>query len=162
MMFLEKGQKGVAYDIGNGKVKKVFKRGRLPISYQLLFAAKDFVECLPAIYEIGDDYIIRDDLKFNTQKCKQYYKIATSKPFANEDTIYRMVLDGKWEYDPNTNTIISKTKITPTDPIKNIIEWMARLKYELSQICGNKAGLGDFALKNLAETSDGRIVLADF
>jgi hypothetical protein len=159
------GEEGVVYDLGNGKVKKVFSRGRVPIPWQLLYqaccAGVDIV-ALPKVYEIGDDYIIREDCTPNTARCKAFYKTSQYVPFpkSGPETIYRLVLDGYWWYTPEgfgTNICWALKGI-----VKDTIHFLTHLKYELSQVAGPHAGLGDFALKNLGETKDGRVVLFDF
>ena len=148
---LGSGEEGTVYDLGDGKVKKVFHRGRVPVAYQLLLAATNMgvIEVLPKVYEVGDDYIIRENCTPNTPLCKKYWKDITSKPIPGDRrTIWQLVRDGE---------DIPRKGFTG-----EAIDWLLRLKYELSQVCGNNAGLGDLAEKNLGETDDGRIVLMDF
>lgn len=143
---LGKGEEGTVYDLGSGRVKKVFSRGRVPLSYQLLKSATDMgvIYALPKVYEVGDDYIIRENCTPNTPKCKEYYKVSQHR--RNGETLYRMALDNK------------RPKLDGID--KEVYKWMVRLKYEISQLGGY--GLGDFALKNLGETKDERVVMLDF
>ena len=161
---LGKGAEGVVYDIGDGKVRKVFKRGNVPLAYQLLKAATDYgvIQCLPKVYEVGDDYIIRENCKPNTPKCKEYYKISQTAIYNDSDKLYWEVLNGNYWYDPDKDNYFSNIKGIIRGKQQEVMQWLCRLKYELSQVCGERAGLGDFGLKNLGETNDGRVVLMDF
>ena len=161
---LGKGEEGAVYDLGDGRVKKVFSRGRVPISYQLLKSATDMgvIYALPKVYEIGEDYIIREDCTPNTPKCKEYYKLSQTSPWVGHDSAMRLVLDGHYWYDADKNCTCTNIRGIIRGKMNDVIEWLACLKYELSQICGDRAGLGDFALKNLGETKDGRVVMFDF
>lgn len=160
---LGKGEEGTVYDLGDGRVKKVFKRS-VPIAYQLLKSATDMgvIYALPKVYEVGDDYIIRENCTPNTPKCKEYYKLSQTSPWVGHDSAMRLVLDGHYWYDADHNRICTNIRGTIRGKMNEVIEWLACLKYELSQVCGSRAGLGDFALKNLGETEDGRVVMFDF
>ena len=160
---LGRGMEGEIYDEGNGRVRKVFHNGKVPISYQLLKSASEHgdVTALPKVYEVGDDYIIREGCKPTTIKCREYWSIANSKPF-NNDLLWRMVQAGDWWYDPDEDKVCSRIRAIIRGRLKEVIEWLCHLKYEISQVKGDKFGLGDFALKNLGETDDGRVVLMDF
>ena len=161
---LGKGAEGTVYDEGNGRVRKVFHRGKVPVGYQLLKAATDMgvIQSLPKVFEIGPNYIIREDCKPGTTKCKKYWKVATTKPFSNDDRqLWQMVQDGEWTYNPDTDKVETKIKMVLSGLTKEVVLWMAHLQYELSQIKPGH-GLGDFAEKNFGETQDGRIVLMDF
>lgn len=162
---LGKGEEGTVYDLGDGRVKKVFSRGRVPIPWQLLYQACQSgveIEALPRVFEVGDDYIIREDCKPMTEKCKKIYKCSQYVPFpkSGPDTIYRLVLDGHWWYTPEGSGTNIRWAIKGI--VEDTIHFLTHLKYELSQVCGDRAGLGDFALKNLGETKDGRVVMFDF
>lgn len=162
---LGKGEEGTVYDLGDGRVKKVFFRSHVPISWQLLYQACQAgvkIEALPKVYEVGDDYIIREDCKPMTEKCKKIYKCSQYVPFpkSGPDTIYRLVLDGHWNFDGEKTTTDIRWALMGI--VKDTIHFLTHLKYELSQVCGDRAGLGDFALKNLGETDDGRVVMFDF
>ena len=161
---LGSGEEGTVYDIGDGKVRKVFKRGNVPLAYQLLKAATDYgvIQCLPKVYEVGDDYIIRENCKPNTPKCKEYYKISQTAIYNDSDKLYWEVLNGNYWYDPDKDNYFSNIKGIIRGKQQEVMQWLCRLKYELSQVCGERAGLGDFGLKNLGETNDGRVVLMDF
>lgn len=161
---LGSGEEGTVYDIGEGKVRKVFKRGNVPLAYQLLKAATDYgvIQCLPKVFEVGDDYIIRENCKPNTPKCKEYYKISQVKHYSNGDTLYWEVMNGNYWYDPDKDAYYSNIRGIIPKKHQEVMQWLCRLKYELSQVCGERAGLGDFGLKNLGETNDGRVVLMDF
>lgn len=147
---LGKGEEGTVYDLGDGRVKKVFSRGRVPLAWQLLYRACEMgveITALPKVYDLGEDYIIREDCKPNTPKCKAYYKVSQDR--LTDNTVYRDVLDG------NIPTHLKGI-------YREVVPWLCKLKYELSQVGGEHAGLGDFALKNLGETKDGRVVMLDF
>ena len=161
---LGSGEEGTVYDIGDGKVRKVFKRGNVPLAYQLLKAATDYgvIQCLPKVYEVGDDYIIRENCKPNTPKCKEYYKISQTAIYNDSDKLYWEVLNGNYWYDPDKDNYFSNIKGIIRGKQQEVMQWLCRLKYELSQVCGERAGLGDFGVKNLGETNDGRVVLMDF
>lgn len=109
---LGSGEEGTVYDIGDGRIKKVFKRGNVPLAYQLLKAATDYgvIQCLPKVYEIGDDYIIRENCKPNTPKCKEYYKISQTAIYNDRDKLYWEVLNGNYWYDPDKNNYFSNIK----------------------------------------------------
>lgn len=142
-----RGAEGIVYDLGDGTVKKVFYRGTVPLSWQLLYRAQQMgvkTRTLPVVYEVGEDYVIRENCKPKTSKCREYYKASQHR--RNGETLYRMALDNK------------RPKLDGTD--KEVYKWMVRLKYEISQLGGY--GLGDFALKNFGETKDGRVVMLDF
>lgn len=160
---LGKGAEGTVYELPDNKIKKVFKSGKVPLQYQLLHQASKFadIQCLPKIYEFGSDFIVRDNLKFGTQKCKKYYEISQKSPWSNQDSCMRLVLDGHYWYDPDKDCVCTNIRGIIRGIYSEVIDWLARLKYELSQVAGEHAGLGDFAFKNLAETSDGKVVLAD-
>lgn len=162
---LGKGEEGTVYDLGDGRVKKVFSRGHVPIPWQLLHKACQFgadIIALPKVYEVGNDYIIREDCTPNTAKCKAIYKTSQFVPFpkSGPETIHQLVLDGMWWYTPENSG--TKVRWALKGIVKDTIHFLTHLKYELSQICGDRAGLGDFALKNLGETKDGRVVMFDF
>lgn len=162
---LGSGEEGTVYDIGDGRIKKVFKRGNVPLAYQLLKAATDYgvIQCLLKVFEVGDDYIIRENCKPRTSKCKKYFDTLQAIPFENSnDNLYWMIMNDTWYWDPDKECVKSKIRMATTKIQTEVIEWATRLKYELSQICGERAGLGDFGLKNLGETNDGRVVLMDF
>lgn len=160
---LGKGEEGIVYDLGDGKVKKVFHRGKVPMVYQLMKSATDYgvIECLPKVFEVGDDYIIRENCKPGTKKCKEYYKLSQCNPWVNTESCMNLVLNGHYWYDPDNNSYYTDIKGIVSKPLMEVINWMVRLKYEISQVTGQEIGLGDFALKNLGETSDGRVVLMD-
>lgn len=163
---LGKGEEGEVFDLGDGRVKKVFKRGRVPLPWQLLYQAWQMgveIETLPKVFEVGDDYIIREDCTPNTSKCKAIYKTSQSVPFpkSGPDTIYQLVYDGHWWYTPEEGDC-TNIRWAIKGIVKDTIHFLTHLKYELSQICGDRAGLGDFASKNLGETKDGRVVMFDF
>lgn len=163
---LGKGEEGEVFDLGDGRVKKVFKRGRVPLPWQLLYQACQMgveIEALPKVFEVGDDYIIREDCTPNTSKCKSIYKTSQSVPFpkSGPDTIYQLVYDGHWWYTPEEG-LRTNIRWALKGIVKDTVNFLVHLKYELSQICGDRAGLGDFALKNLGETKDGRVVMFDF
>lgn len=160
---LGKGVEGIVYDEGNGRVRKVFHRDKVPVCYQLLKAATDMgvIHTLPKVYEIGPDYIIREDCKPNTPKCKEYYKISQTAIYNDRDKLYREVLNGNYWYDPDKDEYFSNIKGIIRGKQREVMQWLCRLEYELSQIKPGH-GLGDFAEKNLGETGDGRIVLMDF
>lgn len=160
---LGSGEEGIVYDMGDGRVKKVFKR-KVPLSYQLLKSATDMgvIYALPKVYEVGENYIIRENCKPGTPKCKEYYKLSQTSPWVGHDSAMRLVLDGHYWYDADKNCTCTNIRGIIRGKMNEVIEWLACLKYELSQVCGKIAGLGDFALKNLGETEDGRIVLMDF
>lgn len=69
---LGKGEEGTVYDLGDRRVKKVFSRGRVPISYQLLKSATDMgvIHALPKVYEVGTNYIIRENCRPGTPNVK--------------------------------------------------------------------------------------------
>lgn len=163
---LGKGEEGTVYDLGDGRVKKVFSRGRVPIPWQLLHQACQAgveIEALPRVFEVGDDYIIREDCTPNTPKCKEYYKLSQTSPWVGHDSAMRLVLDGHYWYEADhLGRVCTNIRGIIRGKIGDVIDWLAHLKYELSQICGDRAGLGDFALKNLGETKDGRVVMFDF
>lgn len=162
---LGQGAEGTVYDLGDGRVKKVFHNGKVPVSYQLLLAATKYgaIETLPKVYEVGDDYIIREDCTPNTPLCKKYWKVITWKPFTNDKRLlWQMVRDGEWWYDFETGKGGTHIRMAIHGLTGDVIHWMLRLQYELSQVCGDKAGLGDLAEKNLGETKDGRVVMFDF
>lgn len=143
------GEEGTVYDLGNGRVKKVFSRGRVPLPYTLLKHAAEHgdITALPAVYETGGDYVIREYVQPQTKKCSEYYRISQTR--YGGTTMYRHVLDGAVPHGMSARE-------------RTVYEWLKRLQYELSQVCGPTAGLGDFALKNLGETNDGRVILYDF
>lgn len=157
---LGSGQEGTVYDLGDGKVKKVFHRGKVPMVYQLMKSATDFGEltCLPKVYEVGDDYVIRENCTPNTQKCKVYFKVSQISPWVGHDSCMDLVLKGHYWWNGGLCTDI---RGIIRGKFKEVIDWLVRLKYEISQVSGQEIGLGDFALKNLGETSDGRVVLID-
>ena len=162
---LGQGEEGKIYDMGDGKVKKVFHNGRVPLSYQLLLAATktNDIEVLPKVYEVGDDYIVRENCTPGTELVKKYWKTMTWKPFTNDSRmIWQMVRDGEWWMDYETGKGGTHLRMALKGITKDVIDWLLRLQYELSQICGDKAGLGDLDEKNLGETEDGRIVMYDF
>lgn len=162
---LGSGEEGTVYDMGDGKVKKVFHRGLVPVAYQLLLAATKMnaIEVLPKVYEVGKDYVVRENCTPNTSKCKKYWKVITWKPFTNDKRqIWQMVRDGEWWMDFETGKGGTRIRMATPGLTGEVIDWLLRLQYELSQVCGNNAGLGDLAEKNLGETDDGRIVLMDF
>jgi len=73
---LGKGEEGVVCLLNNGKVLKIYFR-ELPLKMQVLGQlCKQGVKFnwLPAIYDFGDFWLVRDAYKMNTTKCKQYYK----------------------------------------------------------------------------------------
>ena len=165
LKFIGKGTEGEVFDIGNGRIKKVFRRGRIPIAWQLLYQAQHMgveIKTLPKVYEVGANYIIRENCTPNTPKCKEYYKLSQTSPWVGHDSTMRLVLDGHYWYDADKNCTCTNIHGIIRGKMNDVIEWLACLKYELSQICGDRAGLGDFALKNLGETKDGRVVMFDF
>lgn len=163
MKKLGSGEEGTVYDMGDGRVKKVFKRN-VPIAYQLLKSATDMgvIYALPKVYEVGEDYIIRENCTPNTPKCKEYYKLSQTSPWVGHDSAMRLVLDGHYWYDAKHDRVGTNIRGVIRGKMLDVIDWLACLKYEIEQICGKTAGLGDFAEKNLGETQDGRVVLMDF
>lgn len=162
---LGQGAEGEVFDAGDGKVKKVFHRGRVPVTYQLLLAASKHgdIKVLPKVFEVGDDYIIRENCTPYTNKCKKYWKVITWKPFTNDKRqIWQMVRDGEWWMDFETGNGGTHIRMATPGITGEVIDWLLRLQYELSQVCGDNAGLGDLAEKNLGETPDGRVVMFDF
>lgn len=156
------GAEGTVYLQDDGRIRKVFKH-RLPITYKLLYQASQFydLKALPKIYEIGDDYIVRDNCKLMTPKCKKYYDIATKTKFGTETKMIHWV-NKTGEYDPETERITTNYRGVVSGDAAKVLEWLYILKYELSQIGGEHYGLGDFKLENLGEDSGGNIKLIDF
>ena len=161
---LGSGAEGAVYDLGDGRVRKEFHKGRVPLAYQILKIATDNndIQCLPKVYEVGPDYIIRENCKPNTPKCKEYYKVAMSPVYVGHDTLYWGVMNEDYWYDPDKDAYFTRIKGIIRGRQLEVKDWLCRLKYELSQIKGENAGLGDFALKNFGETDDGRVVMMDF
>lgn len=162
--FLGKGEEGACYLMDDGNIKKIFHRGVVPIAYQAIYQTRNFykVETLPQVYEVGDDYIIRESVKPKTSLCKKYYKIATTYDMGSNIPMFRWVMQHGY-YDPDTNSVIScwKGVMRDKDAIE-VFEWLYKLKYELSQVAGEHAGLGDFGIQNFGETKDGRVIMFDF
>lgn len=151
---LGSGEEGTVYDIGDGKVKKVFHRGRVPITYQLLKSATDMgvIQCLPKVYEVGENYIIHENCIPNTPMCKEYYKPSQTSPWTGHDSAMRLVLDGHYWYDTDHDKLYSNIRGVIRGKMKEIIEWLTHLKYEIEQVCGPTSGMGDFAGKNMGGT----------
>ena len=164
LKMLGKGEEGKVYDLGDGRVKKIFKRGRVPMTWQLLMQAQQMgvkTLSLPTVYEVGPDYVIREACTPNTKKCRDFYRITMSKPFTNDDSIYRMVLRDMWKYDDKTGGITTAVRMSTPGILGEVIKFLCHLKYELTELTGHPT-LGDFKQENLGETKDGRVVMMDF
>lgn len=164
LRLLGKGEEGKVYDLGDGRVKKVFKRGRVPMTWQLLMQAQQMgvkTLSLPTVYKVGPDYVIREACTPNTKKCRDFYRVTMSKPFTNEDILYRMILADRWKYDDKTDSVVTGIKMSTPGILGEVIGFLCHLKYELTELTGHPS-LGDFKPENLGETKDGRVVMMDF
>lgn len=161
---LGKGEEGACYLMDDGNIKKVFHRGIVPVSYQLLYQASNFVslQTLPKVTELNDDYIVREPVKPKTPLCRKYYKIATTYKLPNGMFMYKYVMNNGY-YDPDKDLVVDEfnDQIEGKDE-QTVWKWLYMLKYELSQIKGANAQLGDFGLQNFGETNDGKVIMFDF
>lgn len=161
------GAEGMVYDLGDNKVLKIMfdvlfdvnllgERTRHINAYKSM-VGKHF-KTLPDIYKVTDNYIIRENVKPATTKCREYFRIATTKYPGLEDvggTMERGFARGKL-YD--VNIAVPKTK-----KVQEVRKWMITLRSELAAI-GIKivTNYGDLKPDNLGETKDGRVVYFDW
>ena len=157
------GGEGMVYNLGDNKVlKMMFDVDFLGDRNKHIAICKSMIgkhfETLPDIYKVTGDYVIRDDVTPSTPKCKEYYKIATTKYPGLEDvggTMERGFARGKI-YD--VNIAVPKTK-----EIQEVRKWLLKLRNELYTIGMEiKNNYGDFKPANLGETKDGRVVYFDW
>lgn len=129
---LGKGQEGVCVKTSDGRVLKVYY-GEMPVCISMLAAACRFMtpKCLPKI-EKGDHWILRDEYKTKTSKCREYASQAR-----------KYMKGGK---------IIDKTHK----------QWLETANYELSEIGACPLYQADIKLDNFGEDKKGNIVLIDF
>lgn len=157
------GGEGMVYDLGDGRVMKMifdtdFVSNRdINLAMIKKMVGKKF-ETLPNIYKVTGSFIIRDDVKPNSDKCIKYYKIATTKYPGLEEvggTMERGFARGKI-YD--VNIAVPKTK-----EVQEVRKWLIKLRNELKSIGMEiENNYGDFYPKNLGETKDGRVVYYDW
>lgn len=157
------GGEGMVYNLGDNKVLKVMfdtdfmgDKSRYIKTYKSM-VGKHF-ETLPDIYKVTDDYIIREEVRPDTTKCRNYYRIATTKYPGLEDvggTMERGFARGN-TYD--VNVAVPKTK-----EVQEVRKWLLSLRKDLSSIGINiRMNYGDFKSANLGETKDGRVVYFDW
>ncbi len=157
------GSEGLVIQIGNGKVMKIlFDTDFMSSNKRTLETMKRMIgkhfETLPDIYKVTGNYVIREDVKPATAKCREYFRIATTKYSGLEDvggTMERGFARGKI-YD--VNIAVPKTK-----EIQEVRKWLLKLRNELYTIGMEiKNNYGDFKPANLGETKDGRVVYFDW
>lgn len=157
------GGEGMVYNLGDNKVlKMMFDVDFLGDRDKYIATCKSMIgkhfETLPDIYKVTGDYVIREDVKPATAKCKEYYKIATTRYPGLEEiggTMEKGFARGKI-YD--VNMAVPKTK-----DVQEVRKWLLALRRDLKAIGINiEVNYGDFKPANLGETKDGRIVYFDW
>ena len=157
------GGEGMVYNLGDGRVIKMifdtdFVSNRdITLAMTKKMVGKKF-ETLPNVYKVAGNYIIREDVKPATAKCKKYYEIATTKYPGLEEvggTMERGFARGKFD---EVNMVVPKTK-----DVQEVRKWLLKLRSDLEAIGVEvKLNYGDFKPANLGETKDGRVVYFDW
>lgn len=157
------GGEGMVYDLGNDRVLKIIfdtdfvSNGAQNLKIYKSMIGKNFVT-LPKIYKVTQHFIIRESVTPATTKCANYYRIATTNYPGLKDvggTMERGFARGKI-YDVNVG-------VPKSNNIQEVRKWLLTLRNELNSIGINiKVNYGDFRLKNIGETKDGRVVYFDW
>lgn len=152
------GCQGFVYKLGD-KIIKIWYNGKVPRDTQNLYriGKKKKLKTLPRIDKIGKSWIVRDDYRLFTDKCKKLFTaifgtLDDDTYDYSDDCLWSRFLDGDIDRDS-----LTKDK-------KEALDWLETADEELRMVVSPSYIIGnsDLCLKNIGEDNKGNIIFFDW